>query len=68
MGFGLSMAVGSLSLPWRLRILPIQLEAGRGISVRTCGLDDVFPPNDFGHGLETNLILTCIFTVDMSLN
>ena len=66
MGFGLSMAVGSLSLQWRLRILPILFEAGRGICVKTCGLDDVFPPNDLGSALETNL--TCIFTVDMSLN
>ena len=31
-------------------ILSIPLEAGRGISAETCGLDDVFPPDDLGSG------------------
>ena len=37
-------------LPWRWHILSIPLKAGRGISAETCGLDDVFPPDDIGSG------------------
>ena len=33
-------------LPWRWHILSIVLIAGRGINAETCGLDDVFPPDD----------------------
>ena len=33
-------------LPWLWRIISIPLEAGRGISAETCGLNDVFPPDD----------------------
>ena len=40
--------VGVWSLPWRWHILSIPLTTGRGTSVETCGLDDVFPPDDFG--------------------
>ena len=29
---------------------PSHDEAGRGISAKSCGLDDVFPPDDFGSG------------------
>ena len=38
--------VGVWSLPWRWHILSIPLTIGRGTSAETCGLDDVFPPDD----------------------
>ena len=44
-------------LPWLWHILSIPLEAGRGISAGTCGLDDVFPPNDLGSGPCTPFII-----------
>ena len=33
---------------WRWHILSIPLTTGRGTSAETCGLDDVFPPDDLG--------------------
>ena len=38
-----------------LSILP--LEAGRGISTETSGLNDVFAPDDLGSGLYTRSIM-----------
>ena len=38
--------VGVWLLPWRWHILSIPLTTGRGTSAETCGLDDVFPPDD----------------------
>ena len=38
--------MGVWSLPWHWHILSILLTAGRGISTETCGLGDVFPPDD----------------------
>ena len=38
--------VGVWSLPCRWHILSILLTAGRGTGAKTCGLDDVFPPDD----------------------
>ena len=40
--------VGVWSLPWRWHILSIPLKTGRGTSAETCGLADVFPPDDLG--------------------
>ena len=40
--------VGVWSLPWRWHILSIPLTTGRATSAETCGLDDVFPPDDLG--------------------
>ena len=40
--------VGVWSLPWRCHILSIPLTTGRGTSAETCGLEDVFPPDDIG--------------------
>ena len=40
--------VGVWSLPRRWHILSIPLTTGRGIIAETCGLDDVFPPDDLG--------------------
>ena len=40
--------VGVWSLPWRWHVLSIPLTTGRGTSAETCGLDDVFPPDDLG--------------------
>ena len=37
--------MGVWSLPWHWHILSIPLPTGRGT---TCGLDDVFPPDDLG--------------------
>ena len=34
------------SLPWRWHILSILLTAGRGRSAETCGLNNVFFPDD----------------------
>ena len=45
--------VGVWSLPWRWHILSIPLTTGRGTSAETCGLDDVFPPDDLGSCPET---------------
>ena len=44
-------------LPWRWHILSIPLKAGRGISAETCGLDNVFPPDDLGSGPCTSFII-----------
>ena len=38
--------VGVWSLPWRWHILSIPLTTGRRTSAKTCGLDDVFLPDD----------------------
>ena len=38
--------VGVWSLPWRWHILSIPLTTSRGTGAETCGLDDVFPPDD----------------------
>ena len=43
-----NMRVGVWSLPRRWHILSIPLKTGRGTSAETCGLDDVFPPDDLG--------------------
>ena len=43
--------------PWRWHILSIPLEAGRGISAETCGLDDMFPPDDLGSGMYTPFVM-----------
>ena len=40
--------VGNWSLPWSWHILSFPLTIGRGTSTETCGLDDVFPPDDLG--------------------
>ena len=40
--------VGVWSLPWRWHILSDPLTTGRGTSAITCGLDDVFPPDNLG--------------------
>ena len=40
--------VGVWSLPWRWHILSIPLTTGRGTGAETCGLDDVFPPDELG--------------------
>ena len=45
---GSNRRVGVWSLPWRWHILSIPLTTGRGTSAETCGLVDVFPPDDLG--------------------
>ena len=53
------MGVQLLLWPWYT--LSIPLEAGRGISAETCGLDDVFSPDDRGSGLHIQfIIIPCI--------
>ena len=44
-------------LPWRWHILSIRFDAGRGIGAGTCGLGDVFPPDDLGSGPYTQFII-----------
>ena len=46
-------------LPWRWHIVSILLNAGRGLSAETCGLDDVFPPEDLGSCPEP--LYMCIY-------
>ena len=52
--------VGVWSLPWRWHILSIPLTTGRGTSAETCGLDDVFPPDDLGSRPEALWKYICI--------
>ena len=52
--------MGVLSLPWRWHILSITLQAGRGISAKTCKLDDMFLPDDFGSSLHIQFIVAYI--------
>ena len=49
--------VGVWSLPWRWHILSIPLTTGRGTSAETCGLDDVFPPDDLGSRPEASVLI-----------
>ena len=53
--------VGVWSLPWRWHILSIPLTTGRGTSAETCGLDDVFPPDDLGSRPEALCKYICIY-------
>ena len=53
--------VGVWSLPWRWHILSIPLTTGRGTSAETCGLDDVFPPDDLGSHPEALCLYICIY-------
>ena len=50
MVFGLELGDGINYSHWADTFLTILLEAGRGISAKTHGLDDVFPPDDLGSG------------------
>ena len=43
---GSNRRVGVWSLAWRCHIPSIPLTTGRGTGAETCGLDDVFPPDD----------------------
>ena len=52
--------VGVWSLTWRWHILSIPLTTGRGTSAETCGLDDVFPPDDLGSRPEALCEYICI--------
>ena len=49
--------MGVLLLPWRWHILSIPSKTGRGISAETCGLDDVFPPEDRCSDPETHMLM-----------
>ena len=53
--------VGVWSLPWRWHILSIPLTTGRGTSAETCGLDDVFPPDDLGSRPEALCEYICMY-------
>ena len=58
MGLGLEKEDGSLITPkCRSNTLSMPLDAGRRISTETCGLGDVFPLDDLGAGLYTELII-----------
>ena len=46
-----------------LDILSIPLDAGQGISTETCGLDDVFPPDDLGSGPNTPFIIYMAYII-----
>ena len=59
--------VGVWSLPWRWHILSIPLTTGRGTSAETCGLDDVFPPDDLGSRPETLCKYIYIYMCVLSL-
>ena len=53
--------VGVWTLSWRWQILSIPLTTGRGTSAETCGLDDVFPPDDLGSRPETLCKYICTY-------
>ena len=53
--------VGVWSLPWRWHILSIPLTTGRGTSAETCGLNDVFLPDDLGSRPEALCWYICIY-------
>ena len=53
--------MGVWSLPWRWHILSIPLTTGRGTSAETCGLDNVFPPDDLGSRPEALCWYICIY-------
>ena len=53
--------MGVWSLPCRWHILSIPLTTGRGTSAETCGLDDVFPPDDLCSRPELTYI--CIYAL-----
>ena len=53
--------VGVWSLSWRWHILSIPLTTGRGTGAETCGLDDVFPPDDLCCRPEALLMLIYIY-------
>ena len=59
--------MGVWSLPWRWHILSIPLTTGRGTSAETCGLDDVFPPDDLGSRPEALCKYICIYMYVHSL-
>ena len=44
--FDSNRRVGVWSLPWRWHILSIPLTTGGGTRAESCGLDDVFPPDN----------------------
>ena len=46
---------------WCWHILSIPLTTGRGTSAETCGLDDVFPPDDLGSRPEALCWYICIY-------
>ena len=52
--------VGVWSPPWRWHFLLIPLTTGRGTIAETCGLDDVFPPDDLGSRPEALCYYICI--------
>ena len=52
--FGLEREGGSLIAPMRWHILSIPLTTSPGTSAETCGLDDVFPPDDLGSRPEAH--------------
>ena len=52
--------VGCELLPWYWHIVPFLLETGWTKSTETCDLDDVFPSDDLGSGLEVQFILISI--------
>ena len=65
---------------WHWHILSIPLTTGRGTSAESCGLDDVFPPDDIGsrpealrlyiyvHSLYEFCYRTYIYTTGVSFN
>ena len=57
MGFRREKGMGVYLLLWCWRILSIPLEAGRRISAATCGLGDVFPPDDLRFNLYYQFII-----------
>ena len=53
--------VGVWSLPWHWHILSMPLTTGRGTSAESCGLDDVFPPDDLGSHPEALCLYIYIY-------
>ena len=60
MVFELEQEDESVITPMALAHILHPLEACRGISAKTFGLDDVFPPDDLGSGPYSQLRITYI--------
>ena len=57
MVFGLEQEDGSFDYSHGASTCSQPMKTGRGISAETCGLGDVFPPDDLGFGPCTTFII-----------
>ena len=60
MGLGLEQEDMSWITSMALAYFLIQLETGRGLNAKTCGLDDVFSPDNLGSVPYTQFVIIYI--------